>query len=173
MLVRVRYCVFQTIFLPEKPYYISNIWISVPPIIHHELVTKNDLSFQTQYNNKKNSTHSEATKTKWCRLYPSLTQIEMTMHAPALVQQFTHLVHPNRSHRLSYLLRKIADMTKKYNKRKQTGTRKNEQTIYATRHFSCQKSNGFTVDLPRSNCLLCLVGHAVIPLAAAASSLVS
>ena len=50
-------------------------------------------------------------KTKWYRLYPSLAQIETTMHAPALVQQFTHLVHPNRSHRLLYLLRKIADMT--------------------------------------------------------------
>ena len=108
---------------------------------------------------KKNSTRSEATKTKWYRLYPSLTQIEMVTHAPALVQQFTHLVHPNRSHRFSYLLRKIADMTKKYNNRKH---KKNEQTVYVTRHLSRQKSNGFTVDLTRSNCLLCSVVQTVI-----------
>ena len=67
---------------------------------------------------KRNSTHSEATKTKWYRLYPSLTQIEMTMHAPALVQQFTHLVRLNRSHRLSYLLRKIANITGKIQQEK-------------------------------------------------------
>ena len=72
---------------------------------------------------KKDSTHSEATKTKGYRLYPLLTQIEMMMHAPALAQQFTHLGHPNCSHRILYLLRKIADMTEKY-KRKQTNTRK-------------------------------------------------
>ena len=46
-------------------------------------------------------------------LYPSLVQIERTTHAPALVQQFSHLVHPNRSHRLLYLLRQIADLTGK------------------------------------------------------------
>ena len=112
---------------------------------------------------KKNSTHTEATKTMWYRLYPSLTQIEMTMHAPALVQQFTHLVHPNRSHRRSYLLRKIADMTGKVQQEKTDKHKKNEQTVHATRRSSLLKSNTFTVDLPRSNCLLYSVDHAVIP----------
>ena len=101
-------------------------------------------------------------KTKWYRLCPLLMQIEMTMHAPALVQQFTHLVHPNRSHCLSYLLRKIADMTEKYNKIKQTDTRENERTKHATKYYSLQKSYDFTVDLPRSNCLLCSVDQAVV-----------
>ena len=113
-------------------------------------------------NAKKNNTHSEATKTKWYRLYPSLTQIEMTMHAPALVQQFTYLVHPNRSHRLSYLLRKNADMTGKIQQERDKH-KKNEQTVHATRHSSFQKRNDFTFDLPRSNCLLCSVDHAVVP----------
>ena len=64
-------------------------------------------SYQNRHNfkrnavSKKNSTHSEATKTKWHRLYPSLTQIEMTMHAPVLVQQFTHVVYEVLSQSLS------------------------------------------------------------------------
>ena len=70
-------------------------------------------TYHFKCNAKKNSNHSEATKTKWYRFYPSLTQIEIAMHAPALVQQFTHLVHPKHSHRLSYLLRKNAFMTEK------------------------------------------------------------
>ena len=87
------------------------------------LVPKKRLMISNAMQYKKESTHSEATKTKGFRLYPSLTKIKITMHAPALVRQFTHLGHPNRSHRLLYLLRKIADMTGKY-KRKQTNTRK-------------------------------------------------
>ena len=110
---------------------------------------------------KKDSTHSEATKTKGYRLYPLLTQIEMTMHAPALAQQFTHLGHPNCSHRLLYLLRKIADMTEKY-KRKQTNTRKTSKHYMRLGIPLFRKSNYIIVDLPRSNCLFCPVDHAVI-----------
>ena len=83
------------------------------------------------------------------------------MHAPALVQQFTHLVHPNRSHRLSYLLRKIADIHTK-----------NEQTVYAIRHLSLQKGNDFTVDLRGQ--FLCFNWQSMLSsFAAAALSLVS
>ena len=56
------------------------------------------------------------------------------MHAPALVHQFTHLVHPNRSHRPSYLLRKTADMTGKIQKEKTDKHEKNEQTVHAIIH---------------------------------------
>ena len=97
------------------------------------------------------------------RLCPSLMLIEMTMHAPVLVQQHTHLVHPNRSHRFSYLLRKVVDMTGKIQQEKTDKHKKNKQTVHATIYSSFQKSNDFTVDLPRSNCLLCSVDHAVIP----------
>ena len=55
------------------------------------------------------------------RVYPSLTQIEMTMRAPFLVKQFTHLVCiqplPSLSEnylRLLYLLWKITDKADKY-----------------------------------------------------------
>ena len=88
------------------------------------------------------------------------------MNAPALVQQFTHLVHPDRSYRLSYLLRQIADKTGKiHNNRKQTNKNKknNEQTdSICDKTVSFQKSNGFIIDLPRSNCLLCSVVQAVV-----------
>ena len=56
-------------------------------------------------------------------------------------------LHPNRSPRLSYLFWKVADKTEKYQKRKTDKHEKDEQAVYATRHSSGQKSNGFTVDL--------------------------
>ena len=60
---------------------------------------------------------------------------KMTMHAPALVQQLTHLVHSNRFHRPSYLLRKIACIREEKYNRKQTNTReKNKQTVHAIIH---------------------------------------
>ena len=106
-------------------------------------------TYHFKRNAKKNSTHSEAAKTEWYRLYLSFTQTKMTMYAPPLVQRFKDLVHPNRSHRLSYLLRKVADMTGKIQQEKTDKHQKNEQTVHVTRHFSRQKSNGSTVDLPR------------------------
>ena len=108
-LSRVRYCRFQIIFSSKKTYYISSMGTSVLPISRHQ----ERRPLNSKRNAKKNNTHSDATKTKWYRLYPSLMLIEVTMHASALLQQFTHLVHPNRSHRPSYLLRKTADMTGK------------------------------------------------------------
>ena len=66
---------------------------------------KNDPSFQTQCSIKNNVVQTT--------VYPSLPQVEMTMRAPVLIQQFTHVVHPNRSHRLLYLFQKIANMTEK------------------------------------------------------------
>ena len=84
---------------------------------------------------------------------------KMTMHAPALVQQFTHLVHSNRPHRPSYLLRKIACIREeKYNIKQ---TKQANSTCDNT--SSLQKSNDFTVDQSRSNCLFFPVDHAVIP----------
>ena len=35
-------------------------------------------------------------------------QMEVTINAPALVQQFTHLAHPNRVYRFSHLFGKMA-----------------------------------------------------------------
>ena len=46
-------------------------------------------------------------------------KIEM-VNAPLLVQQFTHVVHPNSSYRLSYLLRQFVDKTGKIYNREQT-----------------------------------------------------
>ena len=51
-------------------------------------------------------------------LYPLLTNIEGAMDAPALVKQFTHLVNPDPSYRLSYLLRHFADKAGKVHNRK-------------------------------------------------------
>ena len=65
------------------------------------------------------------------RVYSSLAKIEGMTNAPALVQQFMYLVHPNRSYRLSYLLRQFADKTEKtHSNRKQTKHKRtnNEQT---------------------------------------------
>ena len=72
------------------------------------------------------------------------------MNAPALVQQVTHLVHPDHSYRLSYLLRQFVDNTGKiHNDRKQTKHKRknNEQTVHAA-NISRQKSNGVTVTDP-------------------------
>ena len=74
------------------------------------------------------------------------------MNAPALIQQFTHLIHPDRSYRFSYLLRQIADKAGKiHNNRRQTEHKgkdtSNEQTVYVT-NISRQESNGFTVTCP-------------------------
>ena len=79
------------------------------------------------------------------------------MNAPALVQQFMHLVHPDRSYRLSYLLRQFADKTGKIHKQKADKTQGEKQAQQYTRQtfIYFQKSNGFIIDLPRSNCLLC------------------
>ena len=74
------------------------------------------------------------------------------MHAPVLEQLFTHLVcipialsssendPPSRT--------RFSNKTKKYKKRKH---KKNEQTVYTTRHSSRYKSNGFTIDLSGQN----------------------
>ena len=53
------------------------------------------------------------------------------MDTPALVQKFTHLIHPDRPYRLSYLLRQITDKAgKTHNNRKQAKHKRknNEQT---------------------------------------------
>ena len=73
-------------------------------------------------------------KNKVYRVYPSLTKIEGTVNTPVLLQQFTHLIHPDRSYRLSYLLRQIADKAGKiHNNRRQTKHKRkntsNEQTV--------------------------------------------
>ena len=100
---------FYDFLIPKKHrYYISNIWISV----YLSVVTrKDDLPFQKQCNRKKNSTSIEVTRNQVVQAVPFVMPIEITMYASALVQQFMHLVHSNRSHRPSYLLRKIADRT--------------------------------------------------------------
>ena len=131
-------------------YYISDIWISVLPTTLAG--TENDLSFQVQGNRKNNLVH---------RVYPSLTKIEGMMNAPVLVQQFTHLVHPNRSYHLSYLLQQFADKTgKMHNNRKQTKHKRknNEQTdSMCDKNISLFRKVMFHFDQPRSNCLPCLV----------------
>ena len=94
-------------------------------------------------------------KSKTVQTVPFVTQIEM-MNAPAQVQQFTHVVRPNRSYRLSYLLRHIADMARKIQQQKADkykGKTTSKQTVHATKHSSFQKSNDFAFDRPRSNCL--------------------
>ena len=61
------------------------------------------------------------------------------MHAPVLVQQFTHLIHPGCSYRLSYLLRKFADKTAKiHDNRKETKHKgeNNEQTAVDAANIS-------------------------------------
>ena len=53
------------------------------------------------------------------------------MNAPALLQQFTHLVHSDRSYSLLHLLQQIADKAGKvHNNRKKTNHKRkhNEQT---------------------------------------------
>ena len=69
------------------------------------------------------------------------------MYAPVLVQQLTHLIHPDRSHCLSYLLRQIAGRTGKIHKQKADKAKEEKQREYSTRgkHFSFQKSNGITM----------------------------
>ena len=83
---------------------------------------QNNLPSQTKYRVfKMNSTYHEADKSAtWYRVFPSFTQIKMTMRASVLAQQFTHAsdVHPNPSPRFSYLLencrqdRKIQENTR-------------------------------------------------------------
>ena len=72
------------------------------------------------------------------------------MDAPALVQQFTHLVYPDHFDRLSNLLRQFADKAGKiHDNRKQTKHKRknNEQTdsmFQRQEHLSFHKSNGAT-----------------------------
>ena len=56
-------------------------------------------------------------------------------------------LHPNRSHRISYLLRKVEGHDKEDTKGKIDKHKKNEQTVYATMHSSQQKSIDFSIDL--------------------------
>ena len=68
------------------------------------------------------------------RIYPWLAKVEGTVHASVLVQQFTHLIHPDRSYRLSNLLRQFADKKGNiHNNRKQTKYKRknNEQIVHA------------------------------------------
>ena len=97
------------------------------------------------------------------RVHPSLTKIEGTMNAPAPVQQFTHLVHPDHSYRLSYLLRqflrtrreKYTTIESRQNKRGKTTSK---QTVYASdKNISLFGKVMVHSDRPRSNCLLCSV----------------
>ena len=59
------------------------------------------------------------------------------MNAPALAQQFTHLVHPDRSYRLSYLLRQIAYKTGKIQRHKADKQKKKQR---ANRQYMRQDS---------------------------------
>ena len=81
------------------------------------------------------------------------------MHALVVVQQFTHLTHPDRSYRLSYLLRQFVGKTgKTHNDRKQTKhNRKNKHNSTRGKHFSLFRKAMVPCDRPRSNCLLCWV----------------
>ena len=60
-------------------------------------------------------------------------KIEM-VNARLLVQQFTHLVHPNSSYRLSYLLRQFVDKTGKVRDRQQTKDTSGQKTASKTVH---------------------------------------
>ena len=78
-------------------------------------------------------------------------------------------LHPNHSHRLSYLVWKISDKTENTTREKHD---KNEQAGYVTRHSSRQKSSGFSVDLrDQTACFARL--FMLLPFASAASSEVS
>ena len=59
-------------------------------------------------------------------------KIEM-VNAPLLVQQFTHPVHPNRSYRLSYLLRQFVDKTGKIRNRERRQSTREKQAKQYTR----------------------------------------
>ena len=93
-------------------------------------------------------------------VYPLLAKIEGTMNAPALVQQFAHLVHPDHSYHLSYLLRQFTDKTGKIHNRKHTKHKRknNEQTdSMCDKNFSLFGKVMVHCDPLRSNCLLCSV----------------
>ena len=74
------------------------------------------------------------------------------MHASVLIQQLKHLVCisialaslSENYRRLSYLL---FGQDKTIQQEKVEKHKKNEQTVYSTRHSSRQRSNDFTVDL--------------------------
>ena len=102
--------------------HISNVWISVLPTAL--VSTKTTYHFKCKAI-KKTVLICQATKNKVVlyRLYPSLMQIDVTTNAPALVQQFTHLVHSNRSYHLSYLFEKLRTRQEKCSNRKKTNTR--------------------------------------------------
>ena len=88
-------------------------------------------------------------------VYPSLAKLEETMHAPVLVQQFTHLIHSDRFYRLSYLLRQFAGKTVKiHNDRKQTKQkRKNKHNSTRGKHFSLFRKLMVHCGRSQSNCL--------------------
>ena len=134
-------------------YYILNIWLSVLLSSRlHELISKTTCHLKRNAVSKKRTVLCEADKrTTWCRVYPSLTQIETTMHASVLVQQFTHLVcitialaFSESYPRLSYLL---FEQDRKIQQEKADEHKKNEQSVYATDIPLDRKNNGFTVDV--------------------------
>ena len=148
-----RFFIRKAISKSHTRYYISNIWLSVLLSSRlHELISKTTYHLKRNAVSKKRLVLCEADKrTTWYRVYPSLTQIETTMHASVLVQQFTHLVcitnalaFSENCPRLSYLLFKqdTEMQQEKADKRK-----KNEQAVYATDIPLGRKSNGFTVDV--------------------------
>ena len=101
------------------------------------------------------------------RVYPSLAKLEGTVHAPVLVEQLTHLIHPDRSYRLSYLLRQFADKTGKIHKQEADKTQEEKQRAnrqyMRQKHFFLFRKVMVHYDRPRSNCLFCSVAQAVVP----------
>ena len=85
---------------------------------------------------KKEQYHvGRAKGTTWYKVYPSLTQVETTVPASVLLQQFTHLVctpialASNESHPcLSYLIWGIEDKTERYERENTRDIRTNGST---------------------------------------------
>ena len=142
--------VFKTYFLSEKTY-----------LKYMDFSTTYQFSYQERLiissarrNRKNKVVHG---------VYPSLAKIEGTTNAPALVQQFTHLVHPDRSYRLSYLLRQFADKTEKYTIESRQNTRgKTTSKQYMRQIFLFSEKYWSYCDRPRSNCLFGSVVQAVV-----------
>ena len=124
------------------------------------------MDFSTTYQfgyEERRPTISEASQSKnemvhGVQVYPSLAKIEGMMNAPpVLAQQFTHPIPLDHSYRLSYLLRQFCGHDRKNTQltivSRQNTKGKNKQNSTHGKYFSFQKSNEFTLDRPRSNCL--------------------
>ena len=124
----------------------------------HEMIPKNDLSSRMQCSIEKRTVTIEMRRTKkkdnvvQTTVYPSLKEVEMTMRAPILIQQFTHLVYipialaslSENYPRLSYLL---FEQDRTNTTRESRQTQEKRANSIRDRRSSRHKSKGFTVDL--------------------------